>query len=150
MMSPLLKSNCLQCNSTFSYRLTNSTGQYCSVQCQRDRNYATYIEKWLLGEIDGARGKMQVSNYIRRWLFEKHNNSCEICGWSKINEWTNRVPLQVSHKNGDWSDHRPENLELVCPNCHSLTEFHGSRNKGRGRYAKTGKQHPYYTGTDPK
>ena len=149
-MSSKLNGNCLHCNTCITYRTTNSKGKYCSFQCQRDHNYTEYIKKWLNGEIDGNRGKIQVSNHIRRWLFEKHNNSCEMCGWSVVNTWTNRVPLQVSHKNGDWSDNRPENLELVCPNCHALTEFHGSRNKGKGRYALTGKLHPFYTGTTPE
>lgn len=148
-MTPLKNNICPHCNSYFTYRTSNSRGKYCSNQCQRDHNYTQYIKKWLNKEIPGTRGTIQVSNYIRRWLFEKHNNSCELCGWSAINKWTQRVPLQVSHKNGDWTDNRPENLELVCPNCHALTEFHGSRNRGRGRYAVTGKTHPFYTGTNP-
>jgi len=27
----------------------------------------------------------------------------------------------------------PDNLRLICPNCHSQTEFLGGANKGRGR-----------------
>jgi 5-methylcytosine-specific restriction endonuclease McrA len=30
-------------------------------------------------------------------------------------------------------DHNPENLELLCPNCHSLTKNYKGSNKGQGR-----------------
>ena len=41
------------------------------------------------------------------------------------NNFTNKVPLQVNQIDGNALNHRPENLELICPNCHSLTETYG-------------------------
>lgn len=32
------------------------------------------------------------------------------------------IKLEVHHKNGDRSDDSLENLQLLCPNCHSYTE----------------------------
>jgi hypothetical protein len=56
---------------------------------------------------------------------------CERCG---INEWNGApVSLELHHVNGDGKDHRLENLELLCPNCHSQTETWGGRNRGRQR-----------------
>jgi DNA-binding CsgD family transcriptional regulator len=51
---------------------------------------------------------------------------CERCG---ISEWLGR-PLSVAlhHVNGDRLDNRVENLELLCPNCHSQTDTFGGRN----------------------
>jgi len=44
---------------------------------------------------------------------------CEICG---INEWQNkRIVIELHHINGDPTDNRLENLQLLCPNCHSQT-----------------------------
>lgn len=54
---------------------------------------------------------------------------CANCG---IEEWCGqRLALHLDHCNGDRFDNRIENLRLLCPNCHSLTETYCGRNKGR-------------------
>lgn len=55
---------------------------------------------------------------------------CEVCG---LDAWC-RAPLvlQLHHVNGDGLDNRLENLQLLCPNCHSQTENWGGRNRRRG------------------
>ena len=54
-----------------------------------------------------------------------------MCDWSVKNEWTNKVPIQLNHIDGNPHNHLISNTELLCPNCHSLTEFFGRRGKGR-------------------
>jgi HNH endonuclease len=45
---------------------------------------------------------------------------CELCG---ITEWRGApVRLELDHVNGDHTDHRLDNLRVLCPNCHSTTE----------------------------
>ena len=52
---------------------------------------------------------------------------CEGCGRS---EWRERpLPLALHHINGDRNDHRLENLELLCGNCHSQTDNFSGRNR---------------------
>lgn len=55
--------------------------------------------------------------------------SCEICG---ISEWRGQpLSLALHHVNGDGHDNRLENLQLLCPNCHSQTENFAGRNVRR-------------------
>lgn len=54
---------------------------------------------------------------------------CERCG---LTEWLGEpAPLQLHHVNGDGQDNRPENLQILCPNCHSQTDTYGGRNGHR-------------------
>lgn len=53
---------------------------------------------------------------------------CARCG---ITHWLNQpISLQLHHKNGINNDHRKENLEFLCPNCHSLTDNYCGKNMG--------------------
>jgi len=55
---------------------------------------------------------------------------CERCG---IDEWLgDPLSLQLHHVNGDGRDNRLENLQILCPNCHSQTGSWGGRNGKRG------------------
>lgn len=52
------------------------------------------------------------------------------CKCGNTGEWQNqKLVLQLEHKNGTHNDHRLENLEFLCPNCHSQTKTFGSRNR---------------------
>lgn len=68
------------------------------------------------------------TNSLRRRLIKEgfKECKCEICG---ISEWSgNPISLQLHHINGVRTDNRLENLQVLCPNCHSQTDNYGSKN----------------------
>ena len=121
---------CLYCGNP----LNISKRTFCNNHCQNEYRYQEYVKKWKNGEISGTTGNswIDVSVYIRRYLFEKYDNKCSECGWSKINPYTGSLPLEVEHIDGDATNNKEENLTLLCPNCHSLTKTYRGANKGNG------------------
>jgi len=64
-------------------------------------------------------------------LFEEgyFEDKCCRCGWQEKLPGARFTPCELHHKDGDSSNHALENLEVICPNCHSLTPTYRSRNK---------------------
>ena len=53
---------------------------------------------------------------------------CELCGLTTI--WNNKpLILQIHHKDGNHYNNDPENLQYLCPNCHSQTDNYTGRNR---------------------
>ena len=52
---------------------------------------------------------------------------CEQC---KLTEWQGqKIPLELHHLDGNKRNHKWKNLEIICPNCHALTDNYCSKNK---------------------
>ena len=115
---------CINCGKTL-----HKGKKYCSNNCQNDFQYKQYIKRWKEGKEIGIRGSYQISSHIRKYMFEKNNYSCEKCGWNKKNLYTNQIPLEIHHIDGDYMNNNEDNLQLLCPNCHSLTKNFKSRGK---------------------
>jgi Zn finger protein HypA/HybF involved in hydrogenase expression len=103
--------------------------RFCSRQCKADFEYTSFILRWQNGQEEGLSGKDGISGYIEKYVRIKHNNKCQKCGWNAVNESSGKVPLHIHHVDGDSHNNQEDNLELLCPNCHSLTDNYGSLNK---------------------
>lgn len=56
-------------------------------------------------------------------------DKCDICG---INKWQEKpITLQVHHIDGNPRNNVVDNLQLLCPNCHSQTDTFSGRNKSK-------------------
>ncbi len=89
------------------------------------------VALWIDGKDKGYYPGWQFSlkDAVRSWVLNRAGHRCQKCGWHEVNPHTGRVPLQIHHEDGNAENARPENLTVLCPNCHSLTESFGSRNK---------------------
>ncbi len=123
---------CLNCLT----KLNDNKKKYCSNKCQKEFEYKRYIEAWKNGLVSGMRGKYQLSMHIRKYIFEKYNSKCSLCGWSKKNPYTNLIPLEIEHKDGNFENNLENNLILLCPNCHSLTSTYKGANINSGRKSR--------------
>ena len=64
---------------------------------------------------------------IRKNLIDIRGHRCEQCG---LTEWLDKpISLELHHIDGDSRNNNMENLQLLCPNCHSQTSNYKKRNK---------------------
>lgn len=71
----------------------------------------------------------QSYKLLKRLIIEgKKEKECACCGSIK---WNGReIPLELHHINGNRTDNRLENLQVLCPNCHALTDnYRGKKNQ---------------------
>lgn len=101
----------------------------CNIQISTENR----IKSWIDGEWDGSAGPTGLSKTIRRYLLEQANYQCQQCGFDTPHPVDGSTILEIDHINGDGTDHRPENLRVLCPNCHALTPTYRARNTGKGR-----------------
>lgn len=124
---------CLNCGKD----ITNSKGtthKYCSNHCQQEYAYKEWITKYKQDNSIAKSTKWgQIPGPLRRYIFEKYNNKCCICGWGQVNQFTKTIPLEIDHIDGNSDNNSEENLRLLCPNCHSLTPTYRGANRGHGR-----------------
>ena len=109
---------------------------YCSYICQNEHKHSEYIRKWKKGEVSGIVGEYGISSHIRQYLFQKYGSKCSRCGWHEVNPYTGKIPLEIEHIDGNYMNNSESNLDLICPNCHSLTSTYKVLNCGRGRKAR--------------
>lgn len=85
-------------------------------------NKKRLIEKCLTKDWDSLGQRLKRSR-----ILVDQNGRCNRC---KIDNWLGKkLTLELDHKDGNNSNNSRDNLELLCPNCHSLTPTWRGRNK---------------------
>lgn len=68
---------------------------------------------------------------VRRLRAMGKTYACDGCG---VSSWRGRdLTLHLEHVNGIHNDNRLENLQFLCPNCHSQTATYGNRKRSGTR-----------------
>ena len=84
---------------------------------------------WNKNNFDYSRfryGNKIKSSQALQAIVALRGHKCENCG---LTEWLdNPIPLEVHHLDGQELNSELENLILLCPNCHSLTDNYRGRN----------------------
>ena len=130
--------NCIICQKSIinKHYKQKTCSPSCGSKSKNNLIYENYIKDWKKGANPGGDIKFgKVSGHVRKYLFFKYSNRCAECGWGELNEFTNSIPLEVEHIDSNPTNHKENNLTLLCPNCHSLKEGHSpTKSVGRRYY----------------
>jgi hypothetical protein len=150
--------NCEKCGNKFDSFSKWGEKRFCSRSCANSRNFSEESKHKksiaLKGKSRGPRGgltkeqfEIKIKKYKksvekrlfsspfenlgserkRKRVFEEQNNCCAKCG---LSDWLGQpITLELEHKDGNNQNNERDNLEGLCPNCHSLTDTWRGRNK---------------------
>lgn len=124
---------CMFCNVTYIVG-KGAAAKYCTQQCSATHRTQMAVEKWLAGEDRGWSGKtVQLKIFIRKYLKDTRGSACSRCGWDEKHPVDGKSLTEIDHIDGDAHNCKPDNLRVLCPNCHSMTDTHRARNKNSKR-----------------
>lgn len=133
---------CLFCNKKIELTDKNKKyyfkRKYCNGSCQGAYKNKVSIKIWQENP-KKYNNQSKVPDSVKSYLLEQADYKCQECGWNKVNAHTGKIPLEVHHIDGQWWINQPENLIILCPNCHALTENYKAANVGKSKH-KTNKR----------
>ena len=88
---------------------------YCSLVCHADLSTRQRQFDWI-----NQNQKIKHSKHsIKKFLIKLYGHRCSKC---EMSSWNGQpIPLELEHKDGNSENNIPENLCLLCPNCHAQT-----------------------------
>jgi endogenous inhibitor of DNA gyrase (YacG/DUF329 family) len=98
---------------------------YCSNKCQAEYRSKTILEEWLNGTYYNKKGV--PPDVAKTWVREQQGHACLHCS---IKDWNGKpITFQYDHIDGNRDNNTPNNIRMLCPNCHSQTETYGMTSK---------------------
>ena len=129
------------CANNCGRRLRPNYRSYYSNVCKTMACRKAILEAFYAGTLE----PMPFFNKIvRRHLLQTLGEHCQRCGWDERNPASGNIPVEIEHIDGNWRNIAPENLTLLCPNCHSLTRTFRGLNRGNGRPGTQAKSETTY------
>ena len=149
----IVKKHCGKCGKEFEVVRTKNKDGYVNVP-KRERKFCSFAcsnskensgpakspeklkkleeKRFHLKQLKEGNWNYISSNFgkskIRAKVLEEQKNKCIRCG---ISEWLGEeLTLQLHHKDGDSKNNNRENLECLCPNCHTQTNTWGKQKHG--------------------
>ena len=122
----------LQCKpETLNSYLKQMNIEYSGNQGQKgirtDPKYKT-AEEYIQGTC--VKSHILKEKLFKDGLKEKRCELCQISVWQGV-----ELPLELHHKDGNHFNNHFDNLQILCPNCHSIQE--GNAGANIGKYTKT-------------
>lgn len=111
--------------------ITNSYAKkFCSNKCDAEFRTNQRLQQWLSGKYF-INPNNKIPDFIRKYLYKRSEYKCEKCGFEGYNPVTGNSILQIHHIDGDASNNFENNLQVLCPNCHAMTDSYMALNKGK-------------------
>jgi hypothetical protein len=112
-----------------------NTCPFCKGPMSNDCKMCRKCHKKIL--IDNFTKDMSKQKYIKSSLLRPYyenlrGHKCEECGITTWND--NPITLHAHHIDGNSYNNKPNNILLLCPNCHSQTSNYCSKNRGNGKF----------------
>ena len=127
--------NCLHCDAELKPSPTRKQvgeKRYCGITCQHAYQSGLKWKNFREGKYLGTLMGFSTGSWPRALLTEEFGYKCNACGIP--GEYNGKpITLEVNHKDGDAKNNVLENLEFLCPNCHSQTPTFRALNKKSAR-----------------
>jgi len=102
--------NCPNCGKKI-----NTGNKFCNASCFNEFKFKN-VTLPLFYE-----GKTSTNFTLKKILIYLFGDKCMICSNDSV--WENKpLMLQIDHIDGNSDNNFPNNVQLLCPNCHSQTE----------------------------
>ncbi len=105
------------------------TSHFTGAAWNQGARYRSFGRKAQLVEILVENSSYNFTHGLKKRLLQEKLKvwRCEGCG---LAEWQQQpISLELHHQNDINNDHRLENLQLLCPNCHALTDNYRGKNQ---------------------